>query len=260
MSSIRTEPITLQPLRPVERAIMTQGWFNLTYVHWRYDPSLVQRLLPAGFRVDTIEGDAWVGVIPFEMQDISFPIGAARVPTGRFGTFPETNVRTYIVDPLGRRGVWFFSLDIDRLTPTLVARVGYGLPYCFAKMTASTRTTGETSVVRYTSYRRWPRHQHKAMTSSSIEVRTGSPIVVHEDSVDAFTTARWALGSTWAKRPMWAEVDHPTWALHQATLTEYDESLIAAAGLPQPIGEPLVRWSPGVEVRIARPRMVMRTR
>ena len=40
-------------------------------------------------------------------------------PFGPLSTFPETNIRTYIVDPNGRRGVWFFSLDITRLLPAI---------------------------------------------------------------------------------------------------------------------------------------------
>jgi uncharacterized protein YqjF (DUF2071 family) len=32
-----------------------------------------------------------------------------------------------------------------------------------------------------------------------------------------------------------------------------DDSLISAAGLPEPSGEPLVHYSPGVDVRIGRP-------
>jgi pimeloyl-ACP methyl ester carboxylesterase len=35
--------------------------------------------------------------------------------------FPETDVRTYVVGPDGREGLWFFSLDAARLEPVLVA-------------------------------------------------------------------------------------------------------------------------------------------
>ena len=55
---------------------------------------------------------------------------------------------------------------------------------------------------------------------------------------------------------MWAEVEHEPWPLHRAELLACDETLVAAAGLPAPDGEPLVLWSPGVHVRIARPRRV----
>ena len=36
-------------------------------------------------------------------------------------------------------------------------------------------------------------------------------------------------------------------------MTHLDEDLIVAAGLPLPSGEPIVHWSPGVEVDIGMP-------
>ena len=41
-----------------------------------------------------------------------------------------------------------------------------------------------------------------------------------------------------------------------AELLEVDETLLTAAGLPAPEGDPVVLWSPGVTVRIGRPRSV----
>ena len=117
---------------------MRQGWHDLASIHWRYPADVVQARLPAGFRVDTFQGDALVGLLPFRMSRIRF---GPLPPFGRWSTFPETNVRTYLVDPRGRRGVWFFSLDIDRLVPALVARATYNLPYCWGRMSIERRAT-----------------------------------------------------------------------------------------------------------------------
>lgn len=238
---------------------MTQGWTNLTYVHWRFDPAVVQTLLPSGFQVDTFEGSAWVGLIPFEMRGIAFPISnRLAIKTGRFGSFPETNVRTYIIDSLGRRGVWFFSLDISRVAPTVIARVGYGLPYCFADMAVESSMDVDSHLVRYTSQRRWPNRwpiRSSKNPSSVVAIRSGKHLAVDSQSLDAFTSARWALGSRYLGMKLWAEVDHPTWDLYEADLLECDETLFAAAGLPEPKGDPVVRWSPGVAVRISRPQI-----
>jgi uncharacterized protein YqjF (DUF2071 family) len=239
---------------------MLQGWHHLTSVHWRYPPAVVQAFLPDNFRVDTFDGDAWVGLIPFQMDRIRIPFGRRGLGAGRFSSFPETNVRTYIVDPRGRRGVWFFSLDITRIAPTLVARVSYGLPYCWADMTIEDLP----GRVRYTSRRRWPRPaagrgaSHMATATSLTTIRIGERC--RPDSPDAarndFLSARWALGSTFFGRSLWADVDHPPWELHDAELLACDASLVSACGLPAPTGEPVVLWSPGVEVRIGRPHLV----
>lgn len=255
MDVVAPEAITAECVRPVGRAIMLQGWNDLGSIHWRYDPEVVQRLLPDGFRVDTFDGSAWVGVLPFHMRRVRFP----RMPAfGGLSTFPETNVRTYLVDPAGRRAVWFCSLDITRLVTALVARVSYRLPYCWAKMSID-RSGGDGGAVRpgdtvaYRSRRRWP----EADADTDISMRIGEAIEPGDVSDLAhFLTARWALGTTFGKQLMWADVDHPVWPLHRAELLHCDQTLITAAGLPAPEGDPYVLWSPGVDVRIALPTRV----
>jgi uncharacterized protein len=248
----KVEPITRDPARPVTRAVMLQGWYNLASIHWAYDPDLVQRILPDGFTVDTFDGSAWVGLLPFHMRRIRLPIGLS---AGAWSTFPETNIRTYIVDPSGRRAVWFCSLDITRLAPTLIARVGYGLPYCWSRMSID---EPEPLIRNYSSARRWP----SAMNAARTTVRVAIGEAVADDAVDRplvdFLSARWALGSTFLGKLLWAEVEHPAWEMFRAELLEVDETLLEAAGLAKPTGDPVVLWSPGVEVRIGRPSLVKR--
>jgi uncharacterized protein YqjF (DUF2071 family) len=243
-ATLQAEVITTSCGRPVERPVMLQGWHDLTSVHWPYDPDVVQRLLPDGLRVDTCEGSAWVGLIPFQMRRIRVPGLPA---LGAWSTFPETNIRSYVVDEDGRRAVWFHSLDVSRLAPAVVARVTYGLPYCWASMSI---THPAPHIVGYSSARRWPRRG----PASRVEVEIGESIDETElGEVERFITARWALASRFAGRNLWADVDHEPWPLHRARLVHLDESLIEAAGLPAPVGRPVVLWSPGVDVRIGRP-------
>lgn len=232
---------------------MLQGWYDLTALHWRYEPAEVQALLPDGFVVDTCDGSAWVGLIPFHMRRIRIP---GLPPFGPLSTFPETNIRTYIVDPTGRRGVWFFSLDITRVVPTVVARLGYRLPYCWSTMAIHGEGHGEGATRRYQSRRRWPRGE----ATSDVAVRIGRQLPDRDlTDLDHFLTARWALGTTFGRRLMWAKVSHPPWPIHLAEVLEWDESLVEAAGLRPPRGEPIARWSPGVEVRIGVPRPIRRS-
>ena len=133
---------------PVERPIMRQQWQELAYVHWRYDPEVVQALLPTGLEVDTFDGSAWVGLIPFSMRNISFP-GTPAIQY--FGSFPEVNVRTYVKKD-GIPGVWFFSLDVNRFIPALVARASYFLPYCWGSASHVVNSASLESTVK----RRWP--------------------------------------------------------------------------------------------------------
>ena len=227
---------------PVASPVMLQRWDSLSYVHWRYAPEEVQRLLPPGLEVDIIDGAAWVGLVPFHMQDIRPPRAPKGIPW--VGTFPETNIRTYVIGPDGRRGVYFHSLDITRLAAVGVARIWYRLPYNWAKM--SIEQDGDSVV--YRSRRRWPRDG----AGSHVAITIGPPIDEPSD-LEHFLTARWGLWTLIRGRLTYAAVAHPPWPLYRAQLTELSENLTTAAGLPAPRGEPLVHYSPGVDVRIGRP-------
>ena len=88
-------------------------------------------------------------------------------------------------------------------------------------------------------------------------IRVGQQVRPAEvDDLQVFLTARWALGTTFGRRLMWAQVDHEPWPVHRAELVSCDETMLTAAGLPAPTGEPVVLWSPGVDVRIGRPTRV----
>ena len=237
------EPLTETSPRPVGRAVFSQDWTDLTMLHWPVDPALVAPLLPAGTRPDLLGGVTYVGLVPFVMSGVRI-FGTPPLP--HLSAFAETNVRLYAVDDAGRRGVVFRSLEAARLLPVLAARVSYRLPYLWARM--AVRHGPDT--VAYETARRWPGPRG---AGGLVRVRKGAPVPA--DELALFLTARWGLFSTWyGGRTAYAPVDHPAWPLHRAELLELRDDLVRAAGLPAPSGEPHVLWSPGVRVRIARPR------
>src|SRR5207248_9343191 len=88
----------------------------------------LRAVVPQPLPIDIYDGSAWVGVIPFVMD-----MHARGLPLLR--RTPELNVRTYSTVE-GKPGVYFFSLDLASTIGVLGARVGYGLPYWLARMTA----------------------------------------------------------------------------------------------------------------------------
>ncbi|MEL7206645.1 MAG: DUF2071 domain-containing protein, partial [Actinomycetota bacterium] len=161
----RIDAITPSPTASVRRPVMLQDWNDITWLHWAYDPAVVQENLPPGLRVDTFDGRAWVGLVPFRMTRLRPP---HLPPVPWLTTFPEINVRTYVLAPDGRRCVWFWSLDAPRAPAIAVARTAFGLPYCWAR--ASIDVVGDR--VTYRSMRRWPR----PASSTRVEVDVGDPI------------------------------------------------------------------------------------
>ncbi len=235
---------------------MKQGWYDLVFLHFSYEPDVIARLLPQGLEVDVFDDKAWVGLIPFSMRGIGLPKLPA-IPY--FGSFPEVNVRTY-VKRNGVPGVWFFSLDINRIAPTVVARTTYKLPYCFGSVSHSR----EGADVYTTVQRRWPRNKIvvKEDTNELFTPRTSIHVTIGEQiatptAFDDYLTARWGLYSHAGKGTLrYAPVDHPAWPLHNATLVTLDDSLVVAAGLPEPQSDPHVLYSPGVPVLVALPYKV----
>ncbi|MGP3991796.1 YqjF family protein [Streptomyces sp. 3N207] len=242
-AQLSPEPITADPPGSTESPLLTQSWLDLAFIHWAVDPKDVAGLLPAGTVPDTLDGATYVGLVAFRMHRV----GWFRVPGIPYlGTFPETNVRLYSVDEYGRRGVVFRSLDASRLVPVVMARIGFRLPYLWSRM--AIRSDGDT--LTYTSSRRWPgpRGAH-----SRITVRRGERLT-EPTELEHFLTARWGMHNAFFGRQMYLPNTHPRWPLHRADLIECDEDLVAAAGVPELVGDPVsVLYSPGVPVRLGRP-------
>jgi uncharacterized protein len=233
----------------IGRPVMTQRWERLTFLHWPFEPALVQGLLPAGLRAETFGGAAWVGLVPFFMGVGTG--GGRRVPWA--SNFCETNVRTYVRDRAGRSGIWFFSLDAARLGAVATARAGYRLPYFWSDMRVGERAAergGERGdQVAYACRRRWA-----GGVTSRVRVSVGAAYRPGEATErDHFLTARWLLFSVAGARHRFARACHEPWPLCHAAADVVDDGLVRAAGLPQPAGAPLVHYSPGVDVRIGRP-------
>ena len=164
---------------------MRQRWERLTFLHWSFDPPAVQRLLPPGLDVETFDGAAWVGLVPFFMRVATG--GGRGAPWASY--FCETNVRTYVRDGEGRSGIWFFSLDAARLGAVAVARTAYRLPYFWSSM----RISGTGHEVAYTCLRRWPGPRD---ATSQVRITIGEPFGADELAErDHFLTARWILFS-----------------------------------------------------------------
>jgi len=232
------------PTETVERPVMLQWWKRLTFLHWRYDPALVARLLPEGLEVDVFDGSAWVGLTPF-VAEVRPPLAPAMLAL----RFPETNVRTYVRAPDGSTGVWFFSLDAARKVAVLGARALYHLPYKLAAMSVECVPGG----VHYVSSRREPGDD----ASADIWIEPDEALTpVESHDLDHFLTARWRLYTLLPRGLGYAQVEHPPWPLARARVRRIEQNLVTAAGLPPPQGPPLVHYSHGVEVKVGRPRLL----
>ena len=241
--SLRVQQLSEHPPHRVKWPVMFQGWDYLTFLHWRYQPDMIRPLVPPELELDTFDGAAWIGLTPFLLTGLRPPL---LPPFPWISQFPEMNVRTYVRGPDGERGIWFFSLDADRVVAVLGARVSYGLPYRWAKMSVRL----ESKRIEYTSERHFGRGRAR------IVVARDAPIQASEQEL--FLTARFRLYTKMAGSLASAQVEHPPWPLESASAVEMEQNVIENSGVPVPNGQPLVHFSPGVRVRVGRPTSVRR--
>ncbi len=224
---------------------MLQKWRDLLFLHWPYDPTLVQTFLPPGLFVDTFDDVAYMGVVPFFMVDVR-PFMLP--PTIFYSNFPELNFRTYVHDAEGNPGVWFFSLDAANWLAVEAARRFFYLPYFHAEMSGG--RDPESGEVDYYSKRVGtdPSQACEFVYAPASDLRPAEP-----DTFEFFLLERYLLFA-WSEKQQQlyrGQVYHTPYPACDVDLIEYNDNLFEINGLAKP-GVPPIHaiMSPGVDVEI----------
>lgn len=229
--------------RPNEPPVMYQSWQRLLFLHWRIDPAVIQKRLPLGLTVDTFDGSAWIGVVPFYMRNIR-PCWSPVVPY--VSNFLELNLRTYAVNDAGVPGVWFFSLDASRLLAVGVARSWFRLPYHWSAMSANVQSDG---CVDYRS-RRW---FSSTNLSTSYRYRPrGDVFHAQPGTLEFFLAERYILFADLGQnRIATGQVHHVPYPLQHADVDRHDDHLLQLQGFAPP-ARPFDHacYSAGVDVEV----------
>ena len=219
--------------------VLQMRWLELCFLHWAVPPDALARQLPAGVQLDTWEGRAWLGVVPFRMEGIR-PRGTLDVPG--LSAFPELNLRTYVTAG-GVPGVWFFSLDAAQRLAVRIARLAFYLPYQDARMWTQRR--GE--VVEYASLRT---HAGAAPAAFAGAYRpAGEVFQAQPGTLEHWLTARYALYSADARGRVYrGHIDHAPWPLQRAEVQLAVNTLARQIGVPLE-GEPHALYSGQLDVQ-----------
>jgi uncharacterized protein YqjF (DUF2071 family) len=164
------------------RPALSMRWKHLLFVHWRVPVASLRPLIPEPLQIDTYDGAAWVGFVPFVMESVR-PVWLPPIP--KLFDFPEANVRTYV--RYGeQRGVWFFSLDAAHRLGVWVARRFWKLPYYYARMWWEMLAPSE--IVYTTTRKKRPRPYARVRYRFSGEPRETEP-----NTLEHFLVERYAL-------------------------------------------------------------------
>jgi uncharacterized protein YqjF (DUF2071 family) len=250
--------------RPRSLPLMHQNWGKLLFMHWPIDEKLLAPLIPSQLSIDTFDGSAWIGEIPFTMWGIR---ASFLPPIPGTSAFHELNVRTYVHLNLVP-GVWFFSLDAANSLAVWGARQFYSLPYFNAAMSLAQQ--GNT--IEYSSKRKDPltygqffssektgfpeelspdrfRSLPRAELNTSWTIGESLPRSM-QDSIEFFLTERYCLYSLHRNQLYRSRIFHEPWRLRKAKLNAHQSTMIESLGIAVPQENPLLHYAEAIAVDI----------
>jgi len=227
-----------RPLPP-GRWLMRQRWNDLLFAHWPVPAASLAPLLPEGLEVDTFQGSAWLGVVPFWMDRIKIR-GFPPIPGSR--TFPDLSLRTYVREErTGTPGVYCLSLDANNLLTVMIRRAFFSLPTHWAEMRLEQRTTREFTIDSRRRFALQPvvfkaHYRGLGATWKLAESRPGT--------IEHFLMERYCMfSSNRAGQPIRANLHHISYPLEEAEAEIEQNNLADALGICLPDHEPVLHYS-----------------
>jgi uncharacterized protein len=227
----------------VSAPILAMRWEQLLFAHWPIPATSLAGRIPRGLELDTFDGTAWIGIVPFRMANVGLP-GLA-LP-GRLGNFGELNVRTYVrpSDPRdGPPGVWFLSLDAENPYVVAAGKAVFHVPYLRARIAIAE----SGSEVRYRL-----RRTHRGAPAARFEATyrpTGPFATAEPSSLDDWLVSRFAVYAADSSGGVHrGDIDHEPWQLAPASWDLRRETLLDALRLERSNAAPRLRMARPVDV------------
>jgi uncharacterized protein YqjF (DUF2071 family) len=235
---------TREPDQPV---VLLQNWLHLGFFHWEVPVLELQAMLPPRLTVDTFEGKAFVGLVPFTLTGVR-PVLTPPLPW--ISSFHEINLRTYVHVDGRDPGVWFFSLDASSAIAVAAARAAYKLPYYDATIELDAEEKSNPRI-RFSSQRTDPRGTQPANATIEYGPLEGPTGEAQPGTIEHFLVERYILYAEDEMRRLHrARVHHLPYPLQRAELPVLDETLVWAAGIRRPGNVAFSHYAREVNVKV----------
>jgi uncharacterized protein YqjF (DUF2071 family) len=219
----------------VSRKPLTVRVEDVCFCHWPVDADALERTIPPWLRVEQTAGDAWITAIHHTVARVS----AFGVDLGT--PAQSVTVRTYVTGPDGQRGLYFvaaFTTDPVASAAGPLLRLNY----------RDGRVDRRGADGGHRTERALDVDGQRALTVRYTpgDESTAAP----PDSLPAFFVERFRVfgnGPLGAK--LVGHVGHDPWELGPIEAT-VDGGLLPVLDLPDPVGDPLVHYSPGNELGV----------
>jgi uncharacterized protein YqjF (DUF2071 family) len=211
---------------------------DCVFCHWPVDAAALARSVPEWLTVETAAGDAWLTAIPHTVSAVTaFGVDLARPAD-------SVTVRTYVRGPNDQRGLYFFAVVPEGPLSGAASAPVLRLPIVRGRLG---RPPADDGVQRRTLDIDGQRVLDVQYTPT--EAATPAP----PDSLPTFLVERHRyftdgpLGTR-----LVGSVGHEPWAVATADAS-VDGALTEALDLPEPLGDPIVHYSPGNDLSVAPP-------
>ena len=222
---------------PASRKPLTVRVADVCFCHWPVDPAALERATPPWLTVERAADDAWLTAIHHTVEGVSaFGVDLSEPAE-------SVTVRTYVTGPDGQRGLYFFAAFT---TDPVASAAGPLLRLNYR----DGRVARHDADGDHHTERTLDVDGRQALTvqyTPGEEPRSTAP----PDSLPAFFVERFRvfgdgpLGSKFV-----GHVGHDPWELGPVDAT-VEGDLPSALSLPEPVGDPLVHYSPGNELGVS---------
>lgn len=237
------EVVSREPTRPNLGDVATAAGVTVTgrdvlFVHRRVNDA-IEKVVPDPLDLHYIDGDPWVSILAQEITEtapagLSLPV----VPA-----FPQLNVRTY-VEYDGEVGVYFLRLLTGSDLGTELGRRVFGLPFETGALSFSRRGNQYTFRSRATGSEQLQFDARYEPTSEPEPVDNDTP-------VEALTERhRFYVPHPGEGMVTVGEIARDPWLVSECSADRRTDTVCRVLGA-EPHGEPLVRYSPGYESKLA---------
>ena len=223
---------------------MRMAWHDLLFMHYEVDPDQLQSILPDSVKLDTFNGKAYIGIVPFRMSDVA-PRYCPELPL--VSRFPELNVRTYVTID-NKPGVWFFSLDATSRLAVRAARTLFHLNYVDASI--AFEKNPRPCPGKWINYHSVRTDAAAPPAELNCEYRpVGDWYFARPDSLTHWLTARYCLYTTNMKGTVYrGEINHSPWRLQDAQAIVHANTMTDGLGLDIAGQQPLLHFAADTKV------------
>ena len=225
--------------------LMKQTWSDLLFLHWPIECSSIRNHIPDHLEIDTYDGSAWIGIIPFRMSNLRLSF---TFPLPYLSNFNEINLRTYVIDKYNRKGVWFFSLDTQNYIANAIANKFFDLNYRYGVTSFTSSNNNFNKLTLEIS-----NANYKVQNFIWESNHDQSEFLAHPNSLEYFLTERYNLYTynKINKNIYMGSIKHNPYKLYVPRLRSYDTDIFSSNGLISPSDLPhSILASKGTHVRV----------